>query len=213
MAFFWGMQHSSASKDLLHVVHQGIACVLIAALICGHLESKQRDITLDQMDTHLSKEIFGHYQRWCKNKGRHATSCSHRFSRLRFGKEQWASPPELGSVYKAAVVKTMMFWCADYLKEFCDVDGGLLRFRTMDAFGRFQFLLDTHGPFLSPDQTQQVVGVGRKALLLYQKLANIDQQRTDGRRCYKITPKFHSFLEMTFYIEQSNRNPRFPACP
>lgn len=195
-------------KDLLHAVHQGIACVLVAALICGHLESKHPTMTLDQLDAMLSKEVYIHYKNWCKKMGRHATACSHRFSRLRFGKEKWSSAPELASVYKAAVVKTLMFWCTDYLKENCSVDGGNLRYRTMDAFTRFQYLLDIHGPFFSPEQTAEVVRIGRKGLLLYQKLAYIDKQRTDSRRCYKIIPKFHSFLELTFYIEKSNRNPR-----
>lgn len=102
---------------MLHLVHQGIGCVLVAALICDHLECKNVGITLKEMDELLSKDVYKHYKSWCRTKGDLATPCSHRFSCQRFGKDAWASAPELGSVFKAAVVKTLMYWCADFLKE------------------------------------------------------------------------------------------------
>lgn len=196
-------------KDLLHAVHQGIACVLIASLVCDHLESKMPDITLKQLDTELATDVFKHYKKWCTAKGASVTACSHRFSAQRFSKDQWSSCPELGSVYKAAVVKSMMFWCYDFLQERdVGIVGGDLRIQTMYAFAKFQSLIDSNGPFFDADTTRQVVGVCRKGLLLYQKLAGKDAARTDGRRTFKIIPKFHSCLELTFYIEESHRNPR-----
>ena len=184
--------------------------MLIAALICDHLECKSPQITLRELDETLSKDVFKHYRRWCKNKGNLATPCSHRFSAQRFGKEKWASYPELASVYKAAVVKTMMYWCSDFLKERDDgIPGGNLRSQTMHAFAAFQNLIDISGPFFDPETTQKVVDVCRKGLLLYQKLAGIDKGRTDGRRTYKIIPKFHSTLELSIYIEETMRNPRY----
>lgn len=194
---------------MLHLVHQGIGCVLVAALICDHLECKYPDVTLKDMDSLLSKEIYKHYKCWCRNKGQLATPCSHRFSCARFGKDTWASPPELGSIYKAAVVKSMMYWCADYLKEHdAEVLGGQLRVHCMHSFVSFQNVLDVSGPFFQDGAKERAVKLGRKALLLYQRLASLDSGRTDGRKTYKIIPKFHSFLELTFYINESNRNPR-----
>lgn len=201
------------SQDILHSVHQGIACVLIASLVCAHLESKKPSITLKELDEALSKDVYKYYRAWCSNKGALVTGCSHRFSAARFGKEKWADCPELGSVYKAAVVKSMMFWCADFLKERdMGITDGDLRVHTMHAFAKFQLLIDQNGPFFDPDTTKQVVKVCRRGLVLYQQLAGIDKQRTDGRRSYKITPKFHSVLELTIYIQESNRNPRFEHC-
>ena len=42
----------------------------------------------------------------------------------------------------------------------------------------------------------------------YQKLTSNDRKRVDGRCTYKITPKFHSFFELSFYIDETSRNPR-----
>ena len=197
-------------KDILHSLHQGVACVLIAALVCDHWECKVPGMTLKDLDAFLSKDTFKHYRRWCRQKGPIATPCSHRFSLQRFGKEKWSSFPELASVYKAAVVKTMMYWCADFLKERdVGVLGGQLRTNTMHAFAAFQNLIDVNGPFFEPQTTQQVVSVCRHGLLLYQKLVGLDRSRTDGRHAYKIIPKFHSCLELSIYIEQTNRNPRY----
>lgn len=197
------------SQDILHCIHQGIGCVLVAALICAHLECKNPTLTLRGLDELLSKDVYKHYRNWCKEKGSLASACSHRFSAVRFGKEQWSSCPELGSVYKAAVVKTMMYWCADFLKDRdATVEGGELRIHCMHAFAAFQSLIDTNGPFFDPVTTQQVVRVCRKGLLLYQRLVGLDRERPDGRRTYKIIPKFHSCFELSFYIEETNRNPR-----
>ena len=198
------------SKDILHSIHQGIACVLIAALVCDHWECKVPGMTLKDLDTFLSRDTYKHYKRWCKMKGNVATPCSHRFSASRFGKEKWASFPELGSVYKAAVVKTMMFWCADFLKEHdIGVIGGELRTNTMHAFAAFQNLVDLNGPWFDPDIAQKVVDFCRTGLLLYQKLVGLDKSRKDGRQTYKIIPKFHSCLELSIYIEETHRNPRY----
>ena len=105
-------------------------------------------ITLKELDATLSKDVFKHYRRWCRNKGNLATPCSHRFSAQRFGKDKWASYPELASVYKAAVVRTMMYWCSDFLKERdAGIPGGNLRVQTSHAFAAFQNLIDINGPF------------------------------------------------------------------
>lgn len=103
----------------------------------------------------------------------------------------------------------MMYWCADFLKEQdAHVLDGSLRVNTTHAFAAFQSLMDTNGPFFKPEVTQQVVGMCRKGLVLYQKLAGMDRARTDGRKTYKIIPKFHSCVELSIYIEKTNRNPR-----
>ena len=173
------------------------------------MECKYHALTLKQMDSILSKDVYRHYRAWCHKHGRNATACSHRFSCLRFGKEKWGMPPELGSIYKAAVVKSMMYWCAEFLKENDhDVEGGQLRIHTMHAFAKFQFLVDNSGPFFPPDEKTQFVSIARKGLILYQKLTSNDRKRVDGRMTSKITPKFHRFFELSFYIDQTMRNPR-----
>ena len=103
----------------------------------------------------------------------------------------------------------MMYWCADFLKEHdATVEGGELRIHCTYAFAMFQSLIDTNGPFFDQATTKQVVQVCRKGLLLYQRLVGLDKERQDGRRTYKIIPKFHSCFELSFYIEETNRNPR-----
>jgi len=200
---------SQSPEDLLHCLHQGVACVLIASLVCDHLENKHPELTLKRMDELLSKHVYKHYRNWCKRYGKNVSACCHRFSCQRFGKDTWGTPAELNSVYKAAVVKSMMYWAAAFLKEEDNgVPGGSLRISTMHAFAKFQHLIDTNGPFFTPEVSSQVVCTVRKGLLLYQKIAGQDQQRTDERKNYKIIPKFHSLFEMSFYIEQTHRNPR-----
>ena len=205
-----GLNPTCPAKDLLHVFHQGVLCCVIAGLICSHIESQDPSITLNQLDTFLSKNIYKHYKTWCHAKGKFASACSHRFNAIRFGKEQWSQYCELGSVYKAAVVKTMLFWCNDFLKEHVGrVHGSEARSRCIHSFAKFQFLLDSHGPFFTGEQTLQVVKYARAGLLFYQDLVAEDRARVDGRRFYKMIPKFHSLFEMAIYIEQTNRNVRF----
>lgn len=198
------------AQDLLHVVHQGVASVVIPSLICAHLESKDPNITLKRMDELLSGPVFEHYRSWCAERSPLVSACSHRFSAARFGKEKWASSPDLASLYKASVVKHLMFWCADYLRSERDeaVSGSDDRLYTMHSFAKFQQLLDVHGPWFSEDECKLVVTYGWAGVMFYQKLAAQDRLRLDSRRCFKITPKFHSFVEMLIYIEQTRRNVR-----
>jgi len=188
--------------------------VVIAALVCSHLESQDPRITLKELDTKLQKEIYPHYKRWCRRKGKCASACSHRFNAARFGKEQWGVFPELGSIYKAAVVKTMLFWCNDFLREQVGhVPGAQARANVIHGFAKFQFILDVNGPFLEPVQTTEAVKYARAGLLFYQELSAADRARADERRFYKVIPKFHSLMEMTIYMESTNRNPRFFGIP
>ena len=183
--------------------------MVIAALICNHIECQYPAITLKELDRVLAKEIYPHYKRRCHQKRSHASACSHRFNATRFSKTEWASYPELGSVYKAAVVKSMLFWCHDYLKEHVGRTAGAeMRYHCIYGFAKFQFLLDINGPFLGLDDKRQTVKYGRAGLLFYQQLAALDRARTDGKRFYKVTPKFHSLFEMLLYIEETSRHVR-----
>lgn len=178
--------------------------------MCSHIDSYYPDITLKELDRVLAKEIYKHYKKWCHQKGSRVTACSHRFNGARFGKEHWHAYPELGSIYKAAVVKSMLFWCNEFIKETVGtVIGSEDRARCIHCFAKFQYLLDIHGPFFTPSQAAEVVKYARAGLLAYQKLASMDRDRTDEKRFYKLVPKFHSFFEMSIYIETTNRNPRF----
>ena len=198
------------SKDLLHVFHQGVLCVVIAALVCNHIECLYPAITLKELDQVLSKQIYKHYRAWCHQKGKAASACSHRFSGARFGKEQWSAFPELGSIYKAAVVKSMLFWCNDFIKESVGrVVGAEARHMCVHAFAKFQYLVDISGPFFEPQRSKEVAKYCRAGLLFYQQLAANDRARADDRRCFKIIPKCHSLFELSLYIELTNRNPRF----
>ena len=122
------------------------------------------------------------------------------------------SYPELGSIYKAAVVKTMLFWCNDFIKESVGrVIDAETRSRCIHGFAKFQFLLDIHGPFFQSHETNEAVKYARAGLIFYQQLVSMDRARTDEKRFYKIIPKCHSFYELTVYIEATNRNPRYPV--
>ena len=183
---------------------------MIASLVCSHLEAQNPTITLKELDSKLQKEIFRDYKTWCHAKRKCASACSHRFNAARFGKEKWSSYPELGSVYKAAVVKTMLFWCHDFLKKQVGaVPGAQARANVTHGFAKFQFMLDSNGPFLDPKKTAEIVKYARAGLLFYQDLAAADSTRADDRRFFKVIPKFHSFMELTIYMETTNRNPRF----
>ncbi|CAK9026587.1 Uncharacterized protein SCF082_LOCUS17564 [Durusdinium trenchii] len=132
----------------------------------------------------------------------------------RFGKEKWSSFPELGSMFKASIVKYMQFWASDYLAEERDAagPGGDLRLFTMYSFAKFQLLLDIHGDFFGIETKKEVIWYARNGLMFYQHLTALDRRRTDNRRCYKLTPKFHSLYELTVGIDETGRNPRFDHC-
>lgn len=198
------------SQDVLHVFHQGVGCILVASLVCDSLQCKHVGITLKDMDARLSKEVYAHYKKWCRDRAPHATSCSHRFSATRFGKETWSSFPELGSIYKAAVVKCMIYWCAQYLKEERGVSGGEQRYRTMHQFALFQYLMDSNGPFFDCDTTGKVVQAARTGLLDYQRLASADRKKEGDRRTFKITPQVSLITRADFLYNVMQTQPQAP---
>ena len=180
---------------------------MIPALICSGLESKHPILTLSELDTLLRIEVYLHYKSWCRTHARKYTATSFRFNGKRFSKLGWADFPELSSHYKAAVVKTMMFWASDYMKD-QDQEGNVpnsrLRWLCMHSFAKFQYFIDEGGPFFGDQEVTLVTRYGHAALLFYQELAGQDRARTDGRRFLKITPKFHSLLEMLLYVKKQD---------
>ena len=194
---------------MLHVYHQGVLCCVIPALVRSYIDSHFPGITLKELDKVLSKEIYGHYKKWCRAKGKFVSACSHRFNGIRFGKEAWSQLCELSSVYEAAVVKSLLFRCNDFLKEHVGhIVGAEQRYFCIHSFAKFQFLVDIHGPFFHPHVTAECVKYARAGLLFYQDLTATDRSRLDGKRFFKIIPKFHSLWEMCLQIEACNRNPR-----
>lgn len=113
-------------------------------------------------------------------------------------------------MFKASIVKYMQFWASDYLAEERDAagPGGDLRLFTMYSFAKFQLLLDIHGDFFGIETKKEVIWYARNGLMFYQHLTALDRRRTDNRRCYKLTPKFHSLYELTVGIDETGRNPR-----
>lgn len=181
------------AQDLLHVFHQGVLCVVIAALVCSHIEAENPSITLKGLDLKLQKEIYRDYKNWCHQKRKCASACSHRFNAARFGKEKWPAYPELGSVYKAAVVKSMLFWRDKFLKkQIGKVPGAQHRANVSHSFSKFQYILDTHGPFLNRETVAEAVKYARAGLVFYQELAGAEVSRADDRKFYKVIPKFQS---------------------
>ena len=195
-------------KDLLHTLHQGVACCSIAALLLDHLESAKPGLTLNELETGLQGAYF-HYRRWCCRRG--LSGASLQFTLARFGKEKWAAVPELTTQYKASAVKVMMFWVTDYLHEHmhaAPAPGSQRRWRAAYTLAMFQNTLDISGPWLDDATRKEAAENGFAFLLLYQRLAKDNRARTDGRQNYKITPKFHSFLHMLLTIQKTGRNAR-----
>ena len=75
----------------------------------------------------------------------------------------------------------------------------------MYSFAKFQ---DIHGDFFGIETKKEVIWYARNGLMFYQHLTALDRRRTDNRRCYKLTPKFHSLYELTVGIDETGRNPR-----
>ena len=194
-------------EDLLHTLHQGVACCTIAAFLTDHLENCDAGLTLQQLESGLQSAYF-HYRSWCRaNK---LSGASLPFTLSRFGKEKWSALPELSTQYKASAVKTMMFWLADYLQTHAAPSPGFqMRMLASYMLAKFQHILDTSGPWLGFQETQDAVANGRGFLLLYQRLALEARSKTSGHHNYKITPKFHSFLHMLLTMQRTGRNPRY----
>lgn len=193
------------------MLHQGVAAVAIPSLVCDHLESVGGDLTLAMLDRELKGPVFRHYRNWCQQQGKRVSACSHRFDSARFHREAWNAPPELSSIYKAAVVKSMMYWASAYLTEFAEAardEHGALRAHCAYSLAMWQHMIDTRPAFFTPEDGASCAQYGKTFLLFYQRLASINRQRVDGRANYKITPKFHSMLHFTDYVAHSLRNPR-----
>ncbi|CAE7838956.1 unnamed protein product [Symbiodinium necroappetens] len=197
-------------EDLLHVLHQGVACFVVPGLVCAHVEAKLGDgIRLQDLGFELENRVWKHYKAWCRRTK--VAGCGHRFNLTRFGREQWGYYPELHSCYKAYTVKMLIYWVYAFL---CDEDRNVPnsgnRLRLSYALAKTQWLFDRSGPFLTRQVKDEAVYLGLSFLLLYQFLAveNIPQHK----RNWKIVPKFHSFLHLLQYVKRTSRNPRWEHC-
>ena len=201
-------------EDMLHCLHQGVAPVAIASLVCDHFESTQSRLTLASLSECLSSEAWGHYQEWKRGKAVVAPTSS-KFTASRFGRDAWNVFPELASCYKGAMCKYLIFWCASFLKaKFEDSpanEGAALRAYCAWCLAEFQLLQETSGPWLTPKVASKMCDMGRTFLLFYQKLANNARKSfgQTGRRQYKVLPKFHSLLHQCLDLQSTLRNPRY----
>ena len=193
---------------MLHVVHQGVAQHMIASMLSHHYEDlAARHLTLKQLEGQLQRDAWKHYKRWARRKG--LGSCSMQFNLARFNRESWQSYPELASCYKGAVVKTMVYWVADFLREHQDSEkpDTALRADASYMLAKFHHLQDTHGAWFDSATAQEASNSVRTFLILYQKLAG-DAMRA-GRRLYRLVPKFHVLLHMALRLPEELRNPRW----
>lgn len=200
------------AKDMLHVVHQGVAPLAIASLITHHYTESNPGLTLADLDRFLKTEAWQHYKTWCRGKRQVVCPTSSIFSGQRFGRESWQTQPELSSCYKGAMVKYMIFWTADFLQQKLDdnpSDGTRLRAYCAYSLAQFQFLQETHGPWLSDEIAMQMHNMGRTFLLFYQKLAVTTKNAYPDKRFYKVVPKFHSLLHLCLFVVKTGRNPRY----
>ena len=201
-------------EDMLHCLHQGIAPVAIASLVCDHFESTNARLTLSKLSECLSSEAWGHYRSWKRGKQAVVAPTSSKFSAPRFGRDAWNVYPELASVYKGAMCKYLIFWCASFLKDKFEEHGSedaATRAYCAWCLAEFQFLQETSGPWLSVDVSERMYYAGRTFLLYYQQLAGNARKRfaETGRRQYKILPKFHSFLHQVLDLKSTRRNLRY----
>ena len=196
---------------MLHTVHQGVALHAIAALVTHHFEESNPGITIAQLNSCLSKEAWTHYRSWCKGK---STVCptSSMFTALRFGRDSWQSFPELASCYKGAMVKYLMFWAAAFLceqLETVDTPNNRLRAYCAWSLAQFQYLQEANGPWLCAQTAEDMCVAGRSFLLYYQKLAVESRAASQGKKMYKVVPKFHSLLHLCMNARVTGRNPRY----
>ncbi|CAE7602568.1 unnamed protein product [Symbiodinium microadriaticum] len=185
---------------------KGVACLVVAGLVCAHIEAKLGGgIRLQDMGSELENHVWKHYKAWCRKTK--VAGCGHRFNLTRFGREQWGSYPELQSCYKAYTVKMMIYWVYAFLcDENHNVPNGGNRLKLAYALAKMQWLFDRSGSFLSTAVKDEAVHLGKSFLLLYQSMAveNIQQHKKN----WKIVPKFHSFLHLLLYVKRTSRNPR-----
>ena len=196
---------------MLHTVHQGVALHAIAAFVTHHYEEAFPGITIAQLSEKLSSEAWPHYRNWCRGKSVVCPTSS-TFTGLRFGRENWQSYPELASCYKGAMVKYMIFWVAEFLKEKLDeVDTENNRLRAYCAWSlyQFQYLQETNGPWLSSNAAEEMAEMGRTFLLFYQKLALESRAACPGKKMSKLVPKFHCLLHLCLFTLVTHRNPRY----
>lgn len=195
---------------MLHTVHQGVALHALASLVTHHYEELHPTITIAQLSEKLSSEAWAHYKRWCQ--GKSVVSRTSSFTGLRFGRENWQSYPELSSCYKGAMVKYLIFWVSEFLKEKSpEINSELSALRAHCAWSlaRFQYLQETNGPWLSEETAEEMCDMGRTFLLFYQKLAFESRVANPGRKMYKLVPKLHCLLHLCIFTRDTGRNPRY----
>ena len=195
---------SFQSEDLLHVLHQGVACCAIPALVIECIVLCCGDgMTLNDLQRKLQGDVWKHYKAWCRENA--VAACGHRFSLIRFGKEAWNRAPELASCYKAFTVKQMIYWVHAYLMDTMPHSQHDLT-RASYSMAKMQFNMDVSGPFFQEDIKADTVLMGRSFLLFYQRLAV--QNTGFDRQNFKIIPKHHAFLHLILYVQRTARNPR-----
>ena len=192
-------------EDLLHTLHQGVACCVIAALVTDHLQKKFPDMTLPALETQLMK-AYTHYKAWCKKE--RIPGSSLRFNLNRLGRDTWGSLPELSSQYKATTVKYMQYWVHAYLMDEGGATPGSQDRRNCSySLVMFQKTLDTTEAWFKTDSDATAAAhFGFTMLLFYQRLAKASRQESKAN--YKVIPKHHYFFHLLEYVAATRRNPR-----
>lgn len=128
------------------------------------------------------------------------------------GREKQTSYPELASTFKAAWVKLMLPWMAEYTGNLCDkypfVDGNLMKTCTW-ALADFVGTLDKADRWLTDEEVTRAQDSGYLFLTCYQELARRALVR--GVCLYKIVPKFHYLCHVLDRLPEK-ANPRFFTC-
>ena len=154
------------------MVHQGIGPILIGSLLSDHYEQLHNyKLTLKQLDHLLQNDAWPHYKKWMRD--RKLPSCSMQFSLIRIGRESWQRYPEMASCYKAAVIKSMLYWIASFLHEHMrdDQADSVLRADVAYSMAQFHYVQDSNGPWLNS---------GRKQGLRNEPLSEFSQK---GKTC------------------------------
>ena len=197
-------------QDMLHMVHQGVGPIAIAAMLTHHFE--ETGVTLDGLSEVLSHEVWADYKNWVKPRSDVVSASSSRFSGLRLGRDSWQNYAELASCYKGAMIKFMLYWAASYLKKLMEqtnTETSRLRAYCSHALAMFQYLQDSNGPWLSQETAEEMCHYGRTFLIYYQILAKDARTKSPDRRMYKTVPKFHVLLHACLYVQKTKRNPRY----
>ena len=206
-----GFRLETAWSDMMHDMYLGVAGDAIANSLVeiweyGLLRSNNGEPYAEPIAAF--KHVQLDMQMWFRQRG--LSPPPHQFNLAVLGRNSYQNPPELSSKFKAAQVKQLVPWLADFAGRFAHVGyRHQVRATLLWSLARYIQVLDEAGRWMQDDEIASAMSAGELFLDCFSELAALALQANEA--LWKIRPKLHYMCHSVADLA-SGWNCRFDHC-